>query len=373
MRPMRLVFLEERPEFGGGSERMSLALCRHAVRKGHEAWLVHAQPGNMVAEYQDAGARCQHLPVFPIAVRRPTEALRSYRHLASVADDVKANVLFTSQVNFAPLLVAVGRRGRVVSAVHLGLAYDYPSPVFQAGMRRVDLGVTPSQHTAAEWTRRGWPESSLRVIPNGVETDRFSIGDGREAARQRLGLPAGMPIVAFVGRLVPEKGIATLLGAFARYLRKGREGHLLFAGGAEPTVRERLGERAQAEGLDESAWEIRPATPRPEDVYRAADVVVVPSEWDEPFGLVPLEAASCGTLTIVSNRGVLESFVKPLGERAVFHSGDTAGLADRLDYWLADADRRASSAECLSRFVRTTFDFNVCGDAYLAEFASRVH
>ena len=288
---MNLLFLEQQPRFIGGSERMGLALCAHAQAHGHHSWLVHGEPGDMVAAYAAAGASCMQRPVAPLAARHPREALRSIAALRGVVQSKRIDVIFTSQVSCVSLLAAVGRTTAAHTAVHLGLFYDFPSPLFRASRHAIDLGIAPSEHTAAAWRRRGWPSGALQVIRNGVDTAVFSPGDGREAARTRLGVDAAArPLVAYVGRLVAEKGIFTLMRALAWHRRAGGAGHLLFAGYAPADEAAQLARIAREEKLADDDWDIRPATDKPEDIYRAADLVVVPSEWDEPFGLVPLEA-----------------------------------------------------------------------------------
>lgn len=370
---MRLLFLEEHPRFIGGSERMSLALCRHAVRRGHAAWLAHAEAGDMAPAYAAAGGDCRQVPVRPIAVREPATAWRSCGSLRTLVRSERIDVIFTSQVNFASLLAVVGMVTGALTAMHLGLVYDYPSPVFRFGMRRIALAVAPSTHTAEGWRARGWPTRSLRVIPNGVDTETFSAGDGRRAARARLGLgDRHEPLVAYVGRLVPEKGIFTLVRAFAGYRRSGGAGHLLFVGQGAASASAALRAVASDARLSDDEWEIRPAMAAPEDVYRAADLVVVPSECDEAYGLVPLEAMACGTVAIVSDRSLLPSFVSAGGDEAIFPAGDAASLQARLAWWLSDRERRELAAARLASATRSTHSFDACGDAYLAAFQSRL-
>jgi glycosyltransferase involved in cell wall biosynthesis len=368
---MRLLFLEQRPRFAGGSERMSLALSGHAIRRGHTSLLVHELDGDMVAAYRRTGARSRQAPIAPVAIRRPMVAGRSIAALSWLVRRERIDWVFTSQVSYVSLLGAVNALTGVRIGVHLGLVYDYPSPLFRAGTRRVHIAGVPSEHTASGWRERGWPEASLRVIPNGVDTEVFAPGDGRAAARARLGLrAAGAPVIAYVGRLVREKGIFTLMDAFGRYRASGGTGTLLVVGTAPEQQDIELRQAAAQAGVSPESWEMRAGTPEPEDVYRAADVVVVPSEWDEPFGLVPLEAMACGTMTLVSRRGIMPSFVRAVGEAAVFPAGDAEALAARIRCWLENADRREEAAAALARDTRMTHGFEACGDAYLAAFAS---
>ena len=366
---MNLLFLEREPRFIGGSERMGLALCKHAQAHGHRCWLVHGEPGDMVAAYAAAGARCIQRPVIPFAVRRPAEAARSFLALRGVVKREHIEVVFSSLISYVSLMAAVGRTTDARTVVHLGLTYDFSSPLFRAGQHAIDLGVTPSEHTAQGWRERGWPPGALQIIPNGIDTSVFSPGDGRDAARARIGVaPTAGPLVAYVGRLVPEKGIFTLMRAMARYRRTGGAGHLLYAGAASADEAAQLARIAREETLADRDWEIRTPTTQPEDIYRAADLIAMPSEYDESFGLVPLEAMSCGTMAIVSDRGILPSFVAPVGSTAVFPAGQEAALADRLAYWLGNAERRNAAAARLAAHTRAHYDFESCGNAYLEAF-----
>jgi glycosyltransferase involved in cell wall biosynthesis len=365
-----LLFLEEAPRFAGGSERMSLTLCRHTVARGHRVLLAHAEDGDMVPAYAAAGASVHRIPARPVAIRRTASALRSVTSLSTLVRRKRVDLVFTSQVNYVSLLGAAKALTGVRTCVHLGLVYDYPSPLFRAGTRTVNVAVAPSTHTADGWRARGWPDASLRVIPNGVDTMTFSQGDGRSAARRRLGLrmEGDEPLIAYVGRLVEDKGILTLVRAFATWRGTADRGRLVFVGPGTPADIERLRMVARDVSLPDHAWEVRPATSTPEDVYRAADLVVVPSQWAEPFGLAPLEAMACGTLAVVSDCGILPEFVAPVGRDAVFTAGDPASLAERLTVWLGDATRRQAAADTLARHTRETYAFHRCGDAYLEAF-----
>lgn len=322
----------------------------------------------MVAAYAAAGVSCWPCPARPLAVRRPMTAARSIASAVRLVRRTRAQVLFTSQVSYVALLAAVKALTGVRTAVHLGLVYDYPSPVFWRGVQSIDVGIAPSAHTAAGWRERGWPDATLRIIPNGVDTTVFCPGE-RAVARRALGLSSDEPVVAYVGRLVKEKGIFTLLRAMSEHRKSGGHGALIFVGDAPADEREQLARLANDEGYAEARLRILPATSTPEIVYRAADVVVVPAEWDEPFGLVPLEAAASGALVLVSARGVLPQLVAPLGAAAVFPSANVMALKDCLARWLGESDSvRAEAARKLGEFVRANYSFDRCGDEYLDVF-----
>jgi D-inositol-3-phosphate glycosyltransferase len=148
------------------------------------------------------------------------------------------------------------------------------------------------------------------TIPPGVDLGRFRPGS-RVAARTRLGLRRDAVVLAFVGRIQPLKGPDVLLRAAAELL--GRDPALrgrlvvLVAGGpsgsglAEPTA---LHELAAALGLSDVVRFLPPQGAGLVEVYRAADVVAVPSH-NESFGLVALEAQACGTPVVAAQVGGL--------------------------------------------------------------------
>ncbi|HEV2992912.1 MAG TPA: glycosyltransferase [Acidimicrobiia bacterium] len=150
----------------------------------------------------------------------------------------------------------------------------------------------------------------VEIIPPGVDHALFSPSEPR-AARRRLGLPTDRPLLLFVGRIQPLKGVDVAVRALAAL--RARDAELVVVGGPSgadgPPEVARL--RALAEDLGVTArvrW-VRPVPhDRLADWYRAADVCLVPSR-SESFGLVALEAAACGTPVVAANVGGLRTLV----------------------------------------------------------------
>jgi glycosyltransferase involved in cell wall biosynthesis len=125
-------------------------------------------------------------------------------------------------------------------------------------------------------------------------------------------------------------GIDVLLDAWATLDRELPDGSMLLIVGDGPQ-REELALRVEEPGLAGRARVLaRVADSELPDVYRAADVAAVPSVALEGFGLVALEAAACGTPTVVSNVGGLPEAVFGLDPTLVVAAGDAAAWADRL-------------------------------------------
>jgi D-inositol-3-phosphate glycosyltransferase len=149
------------------------------------------------------------------------------------------------------------------------------------------------------------------AIPPGVDLARFTPGD-RAAARRALGIAPDAVVLAFAGRIQPLKAPHVLLRAAAELLRRDPALRsrlvVLVAGGpsgsglAEPTALQGLG---AALGITDVLRFLPPQTRDGlVDVYRAADVVAVPS-YNESFGLVALEAQACGTPVVAARVGGL--------------------------------------------------------------------
>jgi len=154
----------------------------------------------------------------------------------------------------------------------------------------------------------------VAVVPPGVDLDRFAPAPPQDrqrvrvAARARLGLAPGGVVVAFAGRIQPLKAPDVLLRAAAQVRAQdpALAGQVTVAivGGNSGTGMDLAGLAATL-GITDL---VRFLPPRSHgdmaDVYRAADVVAVPS-YSESFGLVALEAQACGTPVVAAAVGGL--------------------------------------------------------------------
>ncbi|MFO7281448.1 MAG: glycosyltransferase [Thermoanaerobacterales bacterium] len=172
-------------------------------------------------------------------------------------------------------------------------------------------------NSAAEATQLqqlyGADPDRIEIVPPGVVHAFFSPGDraGARAALPHLG-PGDGPMLLFVGRIQPLKGLDVAVRALAEL--DDPTAVLVVVGGPSGAdgVREleRVEKLAAALGVAER---VRFADPQPHHLlssyYRAADVVLVPSR-SESFGLVALEAAACGTPVVAAAVGGLRTLVE---------------------------------------------------------------
>jgi D-inositol-3-phosphate glycosyltransferase len=187
----------------------------------------------------------------------------------------------------------------------------------------------------------GAQRSRLALVPCGVDTRAFRPVDRREA-RSELGLPEG-PMVAYVGRLVPRKGVDTLIEAFALLSRR-LDARLVIVGGepGDEGSAEVARLSALARNLKVKKRVIFTGSRPQQDLYRyygAADAAATVPHY-EPFGMTPLEAMACGVPVVGSRVGGIKTSVLEGETGYLVPPKDPKALADRLLRLLTDGALR---------------------------------
>ena len=180
--------------------------------------------------------------------------------------------------------------------------------------------------------RARFPEKRAEAMPNGVDTVRFAVGDGRRFIAAQA-IPADRKIILTVGRIDPQKNQLLAISALRRIIDEGVNAHLVLIGAV--TNREYLNK------LDEEAKRLEltgrltfiPGIASDSqdlvDAYHAADVFLLPSRH-EPFGIVILEAWAAGRPVVASRVGGVPSVVTDGVNGILFESGDACAAADHI-------------------------------------------
>lgn len=179
------------------------------------------------------------------------------------------------------------------------------------------------------------------VVENPFRDDRF---------RRRPEIPRERELL-FVGRLVSDKGCDLLVRALARLAERGVTPRLtVVGGGPEGEPLRRLVEALGLVGTVEFAGAVTG-----ESLVEALNrhrVLVVPSRYDEPFGIVALEALACGASVVGSAGGGLADAIGPGGW--TFPNGDVAALADLLEAVLGGGLEPPDEAQVERHLARHT-------------------
>ncbi len=163
-----------------------------------------------------------------------------------------------------------------------------------------------------------------RIIPNPFDARLFSAGPATTERRGDL---------IFVGRLVSEKGVDVLLSAMPKISARLT---IVGAGPEQPALEEltsRLGLRERV--VFAGAWRGADLA----ELLHAHNILVVPSRYEEPFGVVALEGIASGCVVVGSSGGGLPEAIGPCGR--TFPNGDADALARSLEQLCSAPDERA--------------------------------
>ena len=195
----------------------------------------------------------------------------------------------------------------------LGLETRLPS--FSGATASVASEMIRRAIDGSRWT---FPEADL--VPIGVDTRHFPIGEPEvQSWDWRL---------LYVGRVVAEKGVATLVRALAELPATAR---LDVVGHAHDSERAKLEALAGELGVaDRLSFALASSRADLRQRYRGADVLVFPSEWPEPFGIVPLEAMACGIPVVATGTGGSGEYLRDGDNCVLFRPGDAGDLAQAV-------------------------------------------
>jgi len=321
----------------GGIERIVDALARHLQSAGHRVALV-AHP--------DSGAAVEKLFGWPDSrVRGALPAARNTLALRRAVQEFRPNVIhsFSRLAYLAPLLSP--RRPAVMS-------YQRPTGGRQIALAARLGGKGLCFTGCSEFIcRQGRPRGGRwEAVPNFVEPDRFQF---------RPSVPTDAPLV-FLSRLDDIKG-PDLAIEIAR--RAGRR--LVLAGNRADSGRQReFFDRTIAPRLAEPGveWIGEIDDVRKNELLGGAAALLVPIRWDEPFGIVFVEAMACGTPVISCARGALPEIVTD-GKTGFFVDGEASG---------AEAVRRLGEIDraACRKTVEERFSVDVCAARYLGIYRS---
>jgi glycosyltransferase involved in cell wall biosynthesis len=219
------------------------------------------------------------------------------------------------------------------SAVRLAKAL-----AFSRLLRRFDGFLHVGQRNREYLLHYGVPAERLFFSPHCVDNDAFA------AASSGIRRPRGRRRVLFVGKLIGRKHPADLLHAVARL--RDRPVQIAFAGSGE--LESELRQIASASSVDADFMGFVNQSELPA-VYASADLLVLPSDGRETWGLVVNEAMACGIPAVVSDAvGCGPDLVEPGLTGATFPLGDVAALASAIDNVLsfdAELTRRHLAAK----------------------------
>lgn len=179
-----------------------------------------------------------------------------------------------------------------------------------------------------------------KAVADRLYAHSFVIGNPYDATVFQVvpSLPREKDLV-FVGRLVSDKGVDLLLRALKLLQNDNLYPDLTIVGsGPEEKSLQRL---ATELGLDRQLiFAGQKSGAALAEILNRHRILVVPSRWEEPFGVVALEGIACGCVVVGSEKGGLKEAIGPCG--LTFENGNTRALADQLERLLTDSNLQAN-------------------------------
>ncbi|GAB6166794.1 hypothetical protein JCM19992_27940 [Thermostilla marina] len=183
----------------------------------------------------------------------------------------------------------------------------------------------------------GCPAQKVRVIPNGVDTDRFSPGPARGELLAEFGIEPGTPVVTIVAALRPEKNHELFLKVASRVLERLPRTHFLVVGDGER--RDQLVDFARRLGLRECVHFLGTRSDIAE-IWRISTVGVLTSHMEaNPVSL--LEAMACGKPVVAPRVGSIPETVHDGENGFLVPAGDVDAFAERIVAVLSDSQLAA--------------------------------
>jgi glycosyltransferase involved in cell wall biosynthesis len=223
---LRVVHLDTGREWRGGQAQV-LTLCRGLAARGVEQVLV-VRPGSPLARRAaEAG-----IPVWTMRMFGEFDLIAAARLRILVAERGAA-IVHTHDAH-AHALAWLALRGTRRVALVVSRRVDFPiSHSWFSRRKYLDGHVhffAISHGVRDVLLRGGVPPDRVRVVPSGVDAERFRPGVTREALRREFAIPEGAPIVGTIGQLVDHKDHATLVEAAALVLRQRPDARFVIVG-----------------------------------------------------------------------------------------------------------------------------------------------
>jgi len=225
------------------------------------------------------------------------------------------------------------------------------------------LIVTISQYSLKKIRQYyGVREAKVRIIPNGVDTEKFKPTTDREAVRQQFGL-GGEPCVLFVGSLIPRKGLPFLVEAAKKIVKEQKETKFLIVG--EGPMRSQLAnslEAAKLSGNFKFLGNLKEE--KLTAVYNCADVFALPS-IQEGQGIVLLEAQASGKPVVAFDIGGVNEAVRTGESGLLVKRGNVDDLVDALLKIISDKALGEKMGANGRKFVVENFTWDICAQKML--------
>lgn len=307
-----VLFSAQYPPHLGGIENFTRGLAETLVGQGHDVTVVTNDTEGLGSGFVvEGGVRVLRLPCYSlISGRFPLPRLTSsYRELIEELETMRFDgvlvnarfyphslfgMRFARKMGLRPVVLDHGSAWLSFSSPILDpLARLYERMMTTLG-KRYDPAYFGISQKSVEWLATFGIQAE-GVIPNSIDAVEYRLSSGRNF-RKELGLSESAFLIAFVGRLIPEKGVRQIIEV-AKERRFKSEGAVFIMAGDGP-----LSDEVRAAQCESLRWVGRLSREDTSALFQEADVMCLPSR-SEGFSTTLLEASACGCPSVITDVG----------------------------------------------------------------------
>jgi len=330
MPPPKVCFLTgSAADWGGGSRVLYTALRAMDLTRIQPLVLLSGE-GPIRQELEARGIRC----IAWGGVTEPTNKLaylKALFRMMHLLHRERVNVLHVNHRFWRPAEVLAAFLLRIPVLVHFHVVNQQEGSF----MGRCQAAICVSRYVAKQSLPRELPKE---VVYNPVDLSRFANGSNKRA---QWGLTDQHVVVSYLGQIRDIKGVQDFIAmarrlqhAHARFLIAGEcRDQKQFPGSySSHDLQKMIGGDSRIQYLGYVA--------EVESVYSSSDIVVVPSRWDEPLGLINLEAGACGKPVVATRVGGIPEIVRDGENGMLVEPGNVAALIESVRRLIENASLR---------------------------------
>jgi len=350
------------PEIIGGSGRVVSEISKRLVKKGHSVYvLTRASPKSNDGTIN--GVKVHHFNI-----RQNNDAAYLF---SSIVNSLRQFTRLASKINFdiinfhqplSALSVSLSKPAKNIPKIytfHSSWPREYEVRRKKRGLgffarkyiERLVLDRSQQVLVLSEFSKQEivsvhkLGNKNIEVIHGGVDTGRFKPCKDKELLLDKLNIPPDKFLLFTVRNLVPRMGLENLIDAIAIVVKKMPNIMLVIAG--EGFLKPQLKSKVSSLNLNNH---IKFAGFIDDDMlplyYQASDIFVLPTRELEGFGLVTLEALSCGLPVLGTPVGGTKEILGKLDQDLLFKGIDAVSMAEKILLFLSSKDLALLGQAC---------------------------
>ena len=376
---LRVLYLQTFPFYGSGSGTYARYLARE-IAKTHHVAIVAPD----TRELKGVKLYPVKMPFYVAFTGHPEwkgcrlykeitniEILKIYKtflnHTVAAVEDFKPNIIHVHHAypfSWAARFIKSTYQIPYVITIH-----GSELPTAQKDKRYIALTIDalrkarriiPNSYYTKDWMLKIFGDEyrkQIRVIPGGVDIHRF-VKTSTEDIDKEFDLK-DKKVVVFTGKLTPYKGVKYLVKAAPKI-----KGEVLIVGeGPEKKNLKNIVEKEKIKNV-RFFGHLGNNTDFLVKFYSRANVFVAPSIWDEPLGLVILEAMACETPVVVTRKGVIPLAVKENKNGLFVKPRNSRDIAEKVNSLLENDERRLKMGKKAREIVEQKFSWEIIGKKF---------